>query len=115
MSMQRATGSPVNLQQVIEVLRALPVDKLSSAYDYLRFLQQQTEADHWPFAATPAEMQTDDAAWEAQLATEASQRFLNGAVAKVRAEITVGETTALEDLLDEEDTEDEAGGREITH
>ena len=115
MNTQPAAGNPVNLQQVIEVLKTLPVDKLPSAYDYLRFLQQQAEAALWPFEASPAEMQADDSEWDAQLETEASQRFLDHAAARVRAEITAKQTTPLTDLLDEEDTGDEAGEREISH
>jgi hypothetical protein len=103
MSTQPAAGNPVSLQQVIDVLKALPADKLASAYDYLRFLQQQ------------AEMQADDAEWDSQLETGASQRFLGRAATEVRAEITAQSTTPLKDLLDEEDAKDEAGKRKIPH
>jgi hypothetical protein len=115
MNTQTASGNPVNLQQVIEVLKTLPADKLSSAYDYLRFLQQQSEAARWPFDASPAEMQADDDEWDNQLGAEASQRFLSHAAATVRAEITAKQTSPLIDLLDEEDMQDEAGKREISH
>ncbi len=115
MDAQSTTRKQVSLQQVVEVLRALPADKLPSAYDYLRFLQQQAKQDTWPFDATPDEMTADDEAWDGLLKTDASQRFLESAAAEVRAEIAAGRTVPLEDLLNEDDIEDQAGQGEVTH
>ncbi|MCL5996044.1 MAG: hypothetical protein M1546_08305, partial [Chloroflexi bacterium] len=111
----RGRQNQISLQQVIDVLKALPASKLPSAYDYLRFLQQQAEPDNWPFDATPAEMAADDSAWDELLATEASQQFMARAVAEVRAQTAKEQTTPLVDLLDEDDKEDQAGQREIPH
>jgi hypothetical protein len=114
-SAQSVTHEQVSYQQVVEVLKTLPADKLSSAYDYLRFLQQQAVLDNWPFDATPEEMAADDAEWDSLLQTEASQRWMERAAEEVRTETAAGQTLPLEDLLDEDEMEDQTGPREITH
>jgi hypothetical protein len=115
MSTQSVTHGQVSYQQVVEVLKALPADKLPSAYDYLRFLQQQAELDKWPFEATPAEMAADDAEWDIVLGTDASQRLMERAAAEIREEAAAGQTLPLEDLLNEDESEDPAGPHEVTH
>ena len=89
-------------KQVVEILKALPANKLSSAYDYLRFLQQQASMDEWPFDATPAEMAQDDAEWDALFKTDKSQSFLSLMADEAHAEYAAGQTEPLEALLNEE-------------
>ena len=103
--------SVVTRELIFEILKALPANKLSSAYDYLRFLQQQAGADDWPLDATPDEMAQDDAEWDALFKTEQSQNFLNRMAADARAEYAAGQTEPLEELLIEENIE----GDEVTN
>ena len=100
----------ITREQVAEIVKALPADKLSSAYDYLRFLQHQTEFENWPYDAAPAAMVEDDAAWDERLKTDKSQRFMAQMAAEVRAEYITGQTEPLEELLDD----DEAADDEVT-
>jgi hypothetical protein len=115
MSTRSVTHGQVSYQQVLEVLRALPAEKLPSAYDYLRFLQQQAELDKWPFDPTPAEMDADDKEWDIAFGTDASQGLMERVSSEIREEIATGQTLPLEDLLNEDDMEDTAGPDEITH
>ncbi len=101
----------VTREQVVEILKVLPANKLSSAYDYLQFLQQQAAMDEWPFDATPSEMAQDDAEWDALFKTEQSQSFLSVMAAEARAEYVAGQTEPLATLLNEEDI----AGDEVTH
>ncbi len=56
----------------------------------------------------------DDEIWDALLKSEASQQFMERAAAEVRTEMAAGQTMSLEDLLNEEDVEDQAGQSEVT-
>jgi hypothetical protein len=100
----------ITCEQVAEIVKTPPADKLSSAYDYLRYLQHQTEYENWPYDASPAAMVEDDAAWDERLKTEKSLRFFARMASQVRSEYAAGQTEPLEELLDD----DEAADHEVS-
>jgi len=82
-------------------LKRVPLGQLPKMYELILAHAE------WPFDASPAAMAADDREWDRQFATEESQRFFERMAAEARAEIASGATEPLEQLLDEDETNDE--------
>ncbi|MCL5996205.1 MAG: hypothetical protein M1546_09120 [Chloroflexi bacterium] len=64
--------SGVTYEQVIERVKALPLDKLPSVYDFVGYLAAQTESGAVPpwLNASEAQMRAEDEVWDAILAAD---------------------------------------------
>jgi len=81
----------VTYEQVVELVKALPPDKLASLYDFARYLATRPEVG-W-LQATEAEMQAEDEAWDAaftadpgklaQLADQALEAYQAGKTTEI--------------------------------
>ncbi len=86
----------ITYQQVIELVRTLPAERLGSLYDYARFLKEQSSgvvvADI--FGESEEEIAADEAWWDEQFAQ--SEDTLLRLAEQAEEEYRAGETTPME-------------------
>ena len=86
----------ITYQQVIELVRTLPAERLSSLYDFARFLKEQLpgEAGEDIFGESEEEIAADEAWWDEQFAQ--SEGTLLRLAEQAEEEYRAGETTPME-------------------
>ena len=87
----------ISHQQVIDLVNSVPEERLQSLYDYTLFLKQQSivltpETDL--FGESAAEIEADEAQWQAQFA--ASRDQLRNLAREAAAEFRAGRTEPME-------------------
>jgi len=110
-------GRNVTADEVIEMVKRLPADKLAVAYDFIAFIQARADVDDW-LNDSEETMAAEDALWDAVAAQHADKR------AQVEAQIAAAPTRPMFDesgrwLVDDytdadfEGASREARGREV--
>lgn len=87
----------ITYQQVIELVKTLPVERLQSLYDFTLFLRQQPivltpETDL--FGESAGEIEADEAQWQEQFA--ASREKLRSLAREAADEFRAGNTQPME-------------------
>ncbi len=83
----------VTYEQVIDLVKSLPADRLSSLYDFARYLKESTPEQEETadlFGETPEEVSQDEAWWDAQFGRSADTllRLAEEAVDEYKADKT---------------------------
>jgi len=90
----RTTQPSVYEQALVEIVRALPSERVAQILDYARYIQSRTSNDFAPDdAESEEEILADEAHWDAQFAE--SQDALAKMAEDVRAEIRAGRTRPM--------------------
>ena len=85
----------VTRQQVVELVMALPADRLASVYDFARYIQSHPLGAFTDiFGETAEEIGADEELWERQF--EASRDELRSMAREAAAEYRAGKTKPME-------------------
>lgn len=87
----------ISVQQVVDLVKTLPPDRLVSVYDFILFIKQhpltpQPEADI--FGETPDEIRADEEQWDREYETSRDQ--LRAMAREAAAEYRAGRTKPME-------------------
>ena len=80
---------------VIKILRALPPNRAAQLVDFARFLEAQILSEELVQKEDMAEIEADEAQWDALLATDAAQILLENLADEALAEYRAGATRPL--------------------
>lgn len=91
MEKQSPTQLEVYEQTLLQIVRSLPLPRVSQVVDFARFIQERTLSDDvLDEGETDEEVAADNARWDALLASEGSQRLLEKMADEALAEINAG-------------------------
>jgi hypothetical protein len=62
---------------LVEIVRTLPLERIAQLVDFARFLEAQTLVEELAGAESMAEIEAENAKWDALLATEEAQDMLD--------------------------------------
>jgi hypothetical protein len=82
-------------QTLIEIMRGLPPGRVEQLVDFPRFLEAQLLSEALLQEEDPDEVEGDNAWWDALLATEKSQAWLEKMAEKARAEHRAGKSRPM--------------------
>jgi hypothetical protein len=85
---------------LLEIARALPPGRVEQLIDYARFLEAQMLNEALEAEEPAADIEADNAAWDALLATDGAQTVLEKLVGEAAAEYRAGKTKSV--ALDDE-------------
>lgn len=77
-------------QTLIKIVRGLPPNRAEQLVDFARFLEAQLLSEALLQEEDPAEVEAENARWDALLATEESQAWLEKMAAKAREDYRTG-------------------------
>jgi hypothetical protein len=77
---------------LIDIVRALPPNRVAQLVDFARFLEAQQLSEEFIQEETVAEIEADNAAWDALLATDQAQTLLEKLATEALAEHRAGKT-----------------------
>jgi hypothetical protein len=80
---------------VIKILRVLPPNRAAQLVDFARFLEAQILSEELIQKEDMAEVETDDAQWDALLATDEAQALLENLADEALAEYRAGKTKPM--------------------
>lgn len=80
---------------VIKIMRALPPNRASQLVDFARFLEAQILSEELIEKEDAAEIEADNAQWDALLATDAAQILLENLADEALAEYRAGSTRPM--------------------
>lgn len=79
-------------QTLVNVLRALPPERITQLIDFARFLEAQTLVEELAAAESTAEIEADIAKWNALLASKEAQELLDKLADEALEEHKAGQT-----------------------
>jgi hypothetical protein len=82
-------------QTLIKIMRDLPPNRVEQLIDFARFLEAQLLSEALLQEEEPAEVEAENARWDALLATEESQAWLEKMAEKARAEHRAGKSRPM--------------------
>ena len=82
-------------QTLVEIVRSLPHNRVVQLVDFARFLEAQLLSDELAKEEDVAEIEADNARWDALLATDESQALLEKLAGEALAEHRAGNTKPL--------------------
>ncbi|MBI4769120.1 MAG: hypothetical protein HY784_01575 [Chloroflexi bacterium] len=102
----RTIAEPVTYEQkLISIIRRLPPERVSEVIDFAHFLEFQTTSTYESVPdgdRSQEEILTENARWDALLATDESQHMLEKMADEVLAEIQAGHARPFVFIEDEE-------------
>jgi hypothetical protein len=97
MDTQKLAQLTVTHQQIIDLVKTLPLERLRTLYDFVLFLKLQPVApidENDIFGESPAEIRADEERWNEQFA--ASREKLRALAFEAAAEFQSGQTKPME-------------------
>jgi hypothetical protein len=94
------TSTADHEQTLITIARTLPFDRVTQLIDFARFLAAQSFAEKMALGENPDEVEADNAAWDALLATDESQNLLDTLADEALAEHRAGHTRPMTFSID---------------
>lgn len=80
---------------LIKIMRALPPNRAAQLVDFARFLEAQILSEELIQEEDMAEIEADDARWDALLATDEAQTLLENLADEALAEYRAGKTRPM--------------------
>lgn len=82
-------------QTLLKIARSLPPPRVAQLVDFARFLKTQILSEELLQDEAPAEIEADNAAWDALMATDAAQAMLERRADEALAEYRAGKTQPM--------------------
>lgn len=82
-------------QTLLHIVRSLPSNRVDQLVDFARFLETQVPAENVLPEEYPDEINTDNARWDALLATDEAQNLLEKLANEALAEYREGKTRPM--------------------
>ncbi len=82
-------------QMLLDLVRALPSNRVTQLIDFARFLAAQSLEEELTWQEEPVVMEADNAQWDRLLATEEAQMLLNQLADEALAEHLAGRTKPM--------------------
>lgn len=82
-------------QTLITIVRSLPLNRVQQIVEYAKFMEAQILTEKLMEEETAAEIEADNARWDALVATDRSQKLLEQLANEALAEHRAGRTTPM--------------------
>jgi len=89
------TLKPNYEKTLLDIVRVLPVDRAEQLVDFARFLEAQNLAEALSLGENAADVEADNARWDALLATDEAQSLLDKLAQEALAERRAGRTKPM--------------------